>query len=92
MAAAADVLGQRDSEQVGGREFAPQRGVVAHVAGFQFGQMLGCGAVFEELARDLGDRLLFFGEREVHGLRFVYRAGRNWCSTRSLPSRVSNVS
>ena len=66
VAAAADVLGQRDSEEVGGREFAPERSVVAHVAGFELGQVFGRGPVFEELARDLGDRLLFFGEREVH--------------------------
>ena len=66
MAAATDVLGQRNSEEVGGREFAPERGVEAHFAAFELGEALGCGAVLEKLTRDLGDRLLFFGEREVH--------------------------
>jgi hypothetical protein len=66
VAAATDLLGQRNSEQVGGCEFTPEGGVVAHVAGFELGQMLRCDSVLEELTRDLGDRLLFFGEREVH--------------------------
>ena len=56
--AATDVLGQRNSEEVSGREFAPQRGVVAHIAGFELGEMFGRGPVFEELTRDLGDRSL----------------------------------
>ena len=92
VAAATDALGQRDSEKVSGCEFAPERSVVAQVTGFEFGQTLGGGAVFEELARDLGDRLLFFGEREVHACSLRLSAGRNWCRTRSFPSRVSNVS
>ena len=90
VAAAADVLGQRDSEQVGGREFAPERSVVAHVAGFELGEVLGCGAVLEELARDLGDRLLFFGEGEVHVRGLSGRA--ELVQHEVLPSMVSNVS
>jgi hypothetical protein len=68
VSAATCLLGQRNSEQVGCRELAPEARVVAHVAGLELGQMLGCDSVFEELTRHLGDRLLFFGEREVHAL------------------------
>ena len=75
MTAATDCLGQRDSEEVGRREFVPQRRVVAHVAGLEFGEALGCDAVLEELTRDLGDRLLFLGEGEVHCLRRSHLAG-----------------
>ena len=37
----AQPLRQRGPEQVGGREFLPQRGVVADFAGFEFGEALG---------------------------------------------------
>ena len=63
-------------EQVRRRQFAPQRLVEADFARFQFGEMLGGGAVLEELAGHLADGLLFFGEGKVH-VRLVPR-----CSAR----------
>ena len=61
-ATAADGLGQRDAQQVGGSQLAPQRFVVTNLARFQVGEVFGRCAVLEELAGNLADGLLFFGE------------------------------
>src|SRR5262249_6792233 len=90
LAAPTDVLGQRDSEEIGCSELTPQCSVVTHLTGFELGEVFGGGPVLEQLTRDFRYRLLLFGEGEVH-FGAAYRAGRNWCRTRSLPSMVSNV-
>ena len=61
-----DGFGQRDAQEVGGRQLAPQRGVETDLTSLQFGQALRSGAGLEELASDLADGLLFFGEAEIH--------------------------
>jgi hypothetical protein len=91
-ARAADLLGQRDRRQVGAAELAPEPAVVPVVGAGRTARLellhaLVAAAVGEDLARELAQRLLLVGEREVHrvprSLSAVRGAGRDPSARRS---------
>src|SRR5205085_8009380 len=64
--AAADVLRERDAEQVGLGQLGPRAPVEALLAGLDLLQAVLGDLALEDLVGEVADGLLLFAEREVH--------------------------
>ena len=70
------LLGDGDVEQPGVGEGTPQLAVDALLAALDLLHALGSRVAFEDLRRQVADRVLFLGEREVHYFSAGLKAGR----------------